>query len=243
MVSNSQAKFIKSLKIKKYRTRESCFLAEGKKNVLEAFQQHFSFKYFLATEDFLNRNDLPVQLTSQVIVVSPKVLSELGTFQTNHDCLAVLEMPQHKQDDSSSNFILALDGLSDPGNLGTIIRTMDWFGLNRLICSDDSADFYNPKVINATMGSFTRVSVQYVDLVSYLKEASMPAYGADMKGTPIKEWQPKEPIILVMGSESHGIRPEVKSALEGTVTIPSIGQAESLNVAIASGILLNHLKA
>lgn len=243
MVSIKQSKFIKSLKIKKYRTREKCFLVEGSKNVMEAITAEYVMRYLLVTADFLEKYDLPETLASSAIVVSPRELEELGTFTTNQDCLAVVEMPASEVVLTYQDHVVALDGVSDPGNLGTIIRTLDWFGFRTLVCSPDTADFYNPKVINSTMGSFTRVQVVYMELQEFIRQAPIPAYGADLAGVALSLWKPEEPVIVVMGSESHGLREEVAGALAGTVTIPRLGGAESLNVAIATSLFCNHLRS
>ncbi len=243
MISKKQSKFIKSLKIKKYRSREMCFFVEGRKNTLEGLQNGFSLKYLLATSEFLkdNENEL-LNIESKVIESTPAELKELGTFSTNNDCLTVFQIPASIDVVSFSDHIVVLDGVSDPGNLGTIIRTLDWFGISQLVCSMDTADFYNPKVVNATMGSYTRVKAYYRELSGFLREAPIPAYGADLNGENLSEFNVQQPIILVMGSESHGISEQIAAQLHGKVTIPRIGEAESLNVAIATGILCHHLQ-
>lgn len=222
--------------------KERCFIVEGKKNVLEAINSSLRIRYVLATSQFIIKNKDSLQNVVELIEVDANTLTNLGTYQTNEDCMAVIEMPEVAL--SAINYkrhIVALDGVSDPGNLGTIIRTLDWFGVQHLICSLDCADVYNPKVINATMGSFSRVNVHYTDLASFIAKAPSTAYGADLQGISSYEWKPTNPTILVMGSESHGISGDVKNKLLGLVTIPQKGQAESLNVAIATGILCHQL--
>ncbi len=244
MLSIKQSKFIKSLKIKKYRTKERCFIAEGKKNVLEAISANYTFKYLLVTTSFKQQHsELLQKYEDHLIDVDEKTLVAHGTFKSNQDCLAVLQMPEFEI--SGIDFqkdIVVLDGVGDPGNLGTIIRTMDWFGITNLVCSHDVADVFNPKVINSTMGSFTRVKVIYTNLEKFLQDVPLPKIGADLSGVNLSEWHPKEPVALVMGSESHGISKSISKLLTGKVTIPKKGKAESLNVAIATGILCNHLK-
>lgn len=161
---------------------------------------------------------------------------------TNDQALAVVKMKEFDLSIMhSAPVVLALDGINDPGNLGTIIRTMDWFGLRHLVCSPDTVEFYNPKTIHSTMGSFTRVQFAYADLSGFLAAHPGRKVGAQMQGTPVHEWKPALPTVLVMGSESHGIRPEVQAQLDDSVTIPRLGQAESLNVGVATGILCHHL--
>lgn len=245
MVSIKQSKFIKSLKIKKYRVKEKSFIAEGRKNVIEGIHSDFKLKLLLATAEFLDDNAQVLDFVgNKVVEVSNQILEEHGTFVTNDDCLAIFEIPDYKMDESMfEDHVIALDGLSDPGNLGTIIRTMDWFGLRHLVCSRDTADIYNPKVINATMGSYTRVKVYYTDLQEFIGASRLCAYGADLDGTPLSQWNVDQKSILVMGSESHGISDLVKSLLKSRVTIEKIGEAESLNVGIATGILCHHLRS
>lgn len=219
-----------------------CFLAEGRKNVLEGISNGLDLRYLLATSQFIKDNEEALAIVeSEVLETTADVLTDLGTFTTNNDCLAVFEMPAINSSIDFSEHVLVLDGISDPGNLGTIIRTMDWFGMKQLVCSENTADFYNPKVVNATMGSYSRINVRYMDLPALLRQSPIPAYGADLDGIAMNQWKSAGPVVLVMGSESHGISPEVVPLLTGKVTIPKIGRAESLNVGIATGILCHHL--
>ncbi len=240
MVSKNQLKFIKSLKIKKYRQQESCFLVEGRKNVEELLRSTFEIEMVLVTEQFLNNHpqmlaEIPA---SKVILSKQKDLEEAGTFQTNQECLAVVKMQKHNISSLDySDKIVVLDGVGDPGNLGTIIRTLDWFGFRQIVCSLDSTEFYNPKTINSTMGSFARMKVYYTDLLPLLSNATIPVIGAVLEGKNPEDLKFPNPMFLVMGSESHGISAEVMSLLTEKVTIPRYGAAESLNVGIATGIL------
>ncbi|MEQ8470795.1 MAG: RNA methyltransferase [Marinoscillum sp.] len=245
MVSIKQSKFIKSLNIKKYRVKEKSFIAEGRKNVLEGIKSDYKLKHLLATVEFLRNNVEVTQFVGhKVIEVTNKELEGIGTFTTNNDCLAVFGMPDANPENIAfDDHIIAVDGLSDPGNLGTIIRTMDWFGFKHLVCSSDTTDVYNPKVINATMGSYCRVKVYYTDLSSFIQRAPIAAYGADFNGIPLSKWDHSPKSILVFGSESHGISVGVKSHLKSTVTIEKVGAAESLNVGIATGIICHHLRS
>lgn len=219
-------------------------MVEGRKNVLEAILSGYTARYILGTSEFINRNaeELKKVLTLTIECKADE-LTDLGTFQTNNDCIGVFEMKEGSITDISfDDHLLALDGVGDPGNLGTIIRTADWYGIKHVICSEDCADIYNPKVINSTMGSFTRVNVHYVNLMQFIKKSQIPAIGADLNGVNINDWQTKKPQLLVMGSESHGISAEVSEVLTNKVTIPRIGGAESLNVGIATGILCHHMR-
>lgn len=241
MVSKSELKFIRSLKIKKYRTGEKRFLVEGEKNVLELLASDFQIDKLLVSEQFLEKHRNVLGQT-EFSVVSSKILADVSTLVTNDQVLAVAKMKIFSINELDAHqLIVGLDGINDPGNLGTIIRTMDWFGFSQLVCSEDTVDFYNPKVVNATMGSFTRVKVVQTDLPAFLKKFEGAKMGADMKGTPLHIWQPVLPLMLIMGSESHGLRPEVSALLNARVTIPKFGSAESLNVGIATGILCHHI--
>ncbi len=219
-------------------------MIEGKKNVLELLSSDFKIRYVIGTSEFIaQHSEYLRQFEGSIVEASPKELVELGTFQTNEDCLAVAEIPCREVElVSYDDYIIALDGVSDPGNLGTIIRTLDWYGFRQVICSHDCADLYNPKVINATMGSFKRVKVYYDDLISFCTNCQMESFGADLEGVPLDNWTPQKPSILIMGSESHGLSPELSDLIHGKVTIPKIGQAESLNVAIATAIFCQHLR-
>ena len=243
MVSKKQSKFIKSLKIKKYRSKEMCFFVEGRKNTLEGLASGLALKCLLATNEFLRHNEAELAFVeSKLTECTAAELQELGTFSTNNDCLAVFEIPDVDEYIDFTDHIVVLDGISDPGNLGTIIRTLDWFGFKQLVCSPETTDLYSPKVLNATMGSYTRVKVFIRDIEEFLASTPTPSYGADLDGIPLPNLKTDSPIILVMGSESHGISESVSALLTHKVTIPKIGGAESLNVAIATGILCHHLR-
>ena len=241
MLSRKEQKFIKSLKVKKYRTREKCFLVEGAKNVQELLGSDFEVEMILGTDEYFSKNIKTNKYRNEI--VSPDVLSQLGTFKTNEDVLAIAKMKDTKL--GTINFddhIFVLDGVSDPGNVGTIIRTLDWFGFTQLICSPECAEFYNPKVINSTMGSFTRLSVYTMDLNEFYSSNRLPVYAADMEGKELKSLKVESPVVIVMGSESNGISPTTKSKMNGSITIPRYGRAESLNVGIATGVIAGYLR-
>ncbi len=243
MISRKQSKFIKSLKIKKYRDIEKAFLVEGKKNVMELIKSDFEIKSIVCTQLFSELNPFVLNKNFEVIVSSEQDLSQLGTFKVNNECLAVVKKKECSIAQADlSDFTFVLDDISDPGNLGTIIRTMDWFGFKNLVCSEHTADLYNPKVINSTMGSFTRVKVYYTDIVQFIKQSKKPVFGADMGGDQLTKTKFPKSSLFVMGSESNGISPRVRSLLTSTVSIQGFGKAESLNVGIATGIICHHLR-
>ncbi|MCP4460217.1 MAG: RNA methyltransferase, partial [Cytophagales bacterium] len=180
MISKKELKFIRSLKIKKYRTAEKCFLVEGEKNVLELLSSDYKVKRLLVTKNFLATYEKSIDFLPYD-VVSDKDLADVSSFVTNDQVLAVVEMRVLSvKDINLSNQVFVLDGIRDPGNLGTIIRTLDWFGYDQLICSEDTAELYNPKVISASMGSFTRVKVAYCNLEKLLSYYDGIKLGADM---------------------------------------------------------------
>lgn len=214
---------------------------EGHKNVGEFINSDFNVRTIVATSAFINSNPKALSQYAGELIESPEsFLVEAGTFQSNQDCLAVVEMKEDV-DFEPAKHVFMLDGISDPGNLGTIIRTLDWFGFHQLVCSLDTTDLYNPKVINATMGSFCRVQVIYRNLSEYAGKHPRLVLGADMAGKNVNTLTFDEPAFIVMGSESHGIRSEIASLISDRITIPRLGGAESLNVAIATGIIASRI--
>jgi TrmH family RNA methyltransferase len=232
MLSKATIKFIKSLQVKKYRKQEQCFVIEGAKSVQELLGSDFEVLQVLGTKTFLE--DLAVPVRGEVLEVPERVLEGLGEFQSNRTALAVSV--------SRGEFALALDDIRDPGNLGTMIRTADWYGINKIIVSNETADFYNPKVISATMGSFTRVQVYYTDLQTYFSDVSVPVYGAFLDGENVHQLSFGGEGIVLIGSESHGISPALDPFVTRRITIPRFGGAESLNAAIATAIICDNLR-
>jgi RNA methyltransferase, TrmH family len=239
MLSKANIKYIKSLQVKKYRKEEQCFIVEGAKSVLELLNSDFEVVQVLGTPSFLSAIKTPA---AEVIEVSEKELEGLGDFQTNNAALAVAKMKPNRQisvfDDE---FALVLDDIRDPGNLGTIIRTADWFGINKIIVSNESADFYNSKVINATMGSFTRIAIFYTDLDRYLGDANGKVFGAYLEGSDIHKIDFGKGGLVVIGNESRGIRADLEKFVTDKITIPKYGHAESLNAAIATAIICDNI--
>ena len=246
MISKNQFKLIHALEQKKQRKKHGLFLVQGEKNVGELFNSAFTVKQLFATSHYINKNSriLAEQgLVPITVEATEEELKKAGTLVSNNSVLAVVEcqtmpVPQLQNDE----LILVLDQVGDPGNLGTIIRVADWYGIKHIICSPDCADFYNPKVIAASMGSFARVQVSHTDLCEYLSRQSAPVYGAFLEGENIHKAALKKSGYIVMGSESHGISTEVAKFITDKITIPSFGEAESLNVAMATGIILDNFK-
>lgn len=232
-LTNSEVKWIKSLKLKKFRDQEECFVIEGEKLIAEALEKHpAAIKIVVLASETVPFKSLAMPLVRKS---TSKQMQQISSLKTPTSALAVISYLSVSQD---SSFILALDGIQNPGNLGTIIRSAAWFGCKKIIASTDTADKFNPKVIQATMGSIFDVEVKYCDLPEYLASQELPIYGADMNGESIYELPKIDHAIIVMGSEGKGISPAVR-AFTQTISIPRKGHGESLNVAMAAGIILS----
>ncbi len=241
MLSRKDQKFIKSLKVKKYRTREERFLVEGTKNVQELLKSSFFVEMVIGTEHYFSENLKTGSHRNEV--VDSSMLTQLGTFKSNEDCIAIARMKNWTlKDIDYHEHLFVLDGVGDPGNVGTIIRTLDWFGFKQLLLSPECAEFYHPKVINSTMGSFTRIKVITNSLDEFYSDNQLPIYAADMNGTNLQELDFKSASVIVMGSESHGISALTRDKVSQLITIPQYGDAESLNVGIATGIIAGYLR-
>jgi TrmH family RNA methyltransferase len=235
MLSKAKIKFIKSLQIKKYRKQEQCFIVEGAKSVRELLASDFEVQTVVGTTEFLSS----VRPFPGVEVIEARMneLQGLGEFQTNDSAIAVAKLKANDHFSiAGDEYALVLDDIRDPGNLGTIIRTADWFGLKKIVVSNETADFYNQKVINATMGSFTRVRLFYTDLEIYLQNVTVPVYGTYLDGKDIRGIEFGRNGLILIGNESKGIGNNLEKFVTQKVTIPKGGSAESLNAAIAAGI-------
>lgn len=244
MISKKQSQLLKSLHLKKFRKKEQLFLVEGAKSVLELLLSEYKTRTVYATSMFLQEYENELQIANtEVVTVSGEVLSSLGTFQTNDAALAVAEMlPNKPLAAAEHEFALILDQLNDPGNLGTIIRIADWYGIRKIICSGSTVDFYNPKVIAAAKGSFTRVKAWYTDLPEFLQQNQLPVYGADMHGKDVHTYAFAAGGYLLMGNEANGIEKGLQAYITDTLSIPAYGGAESLNVAIATAVVCDNLR-
>ncbi|MBW0177843.1 RNA methyltransferase [Sediminibacterium sp.] len=239
MLSKNELKYIQSLCQKKQRTAERLFLAEGVKLAAELLDAGYPVKKIYAVEEW----EAPV--TSVPVTRIPLFeLEKISSLQTPNQVLLIAEQQEPAGEPVlKNNFTLVLDGIQDPGNLGTIIRIADWFGINQVIASKDTAELYNPKVIQATMGSFLRVKTWYRDLETILAQKQVPVYGALLNGKSMYSIESVKEGILVIGNESKGIRETVLPLINQAITIPRMGKAESLNAAVATGILLSQLKS
>jgi RNA methyltransferase, TrmH family len=243
MLSKNEVKYIQSLGHKKRRDEERFFLMEGSKMVAELLTHYSSHIIRLyATETFFQQHPSANKI-AQHYIVSEDELARISQLQTPNQALALLHYFDHPVPSlNSTEWTLALDGIRDPGNMGTIIRLADWFGIRTIICSPDCADIYNPKVVQATMGSIMRVSVHEKDLAVFLAEQELPVVGAVLGGKELSSFEFPKGGVLVIGNESTGIREEVSSLLTDKLMIPRFGEAESLNAAIATSIFLWELK-
>ncbi|MFO7997599.1 MAG: RNA methyltransferase [Bacteroidales bacterium] len=241
MISSAQIKFIRSLQQKKFRRLHAAFVAEGEKIVDELIDSDLDLECLCGLEEWFaaNRHRLPKDL--QTIVVSPAELDRISELSSPNKVLAVVRTPkwQWTPADLESGLALVLDGIQDPGNLGTILRTADWFGIRHVFCSPDTAEALNPKVVQASMGSFIRVRVHYTDLVSLLEQAAdtVQTYGASLDGEALYKCPVEHPALLVIGNESRGISKELLPLLKRRVTIPGMvaGQDSSLRKSSATG--------
>ncbi|WP_369753040.1 TrmH family RNA methyltransferase [Flavobacterium sp. WC2409] len=239
MVSKNQIKLITSLQQKKYRIVNQLFFAEGVKVIQELLQSDFELDHLYTTQ-----NDFEDVLINKKTLIHENDLKKISALSTANSCLAVFKMPAEK-DIVESGLIIALDSIRDPGNLGTILRLCDWFGIHQIVCSKETVDIYNPKVVQATMGSITRVNVRYIDLNDFLSQTKLPVFGTFMDGANIyKESLPQEGII-VMGNEANGISDELEEIIQNRLSIPRFGdlrKTESLNVATATAIILSEFR-
>ena len=250
MISKNRLKQIQSLAYKKYRDRGGLFLAEGPK-VVEELLAAYPPAYVAATEEWLDAHPLPGVETE---VVTPEELRRASLMQTPQHVLALLRKPQGDTDtlpsgnDVSKNLVLALDNIQDPGNLGTIVRICNWFGIGHIVCSPDTADVYAPKVIQATMGALAKVKVHYTPLASYLRQlpADTPVYGTFLEGSNIYTEALTPGGIVVMGNEGKGVSPEVAACINRRLFIPpfptTASPVECLNVAIATAITVSEFR-
>lgn len=242
MLSKSKIKYIQSLGHKKLRDEEGLFLAEGPKVVKELINEVPAFiQSVYCVEDWLpETRNLPGQV--ELNVIPGTELQRISQLTTPNKVLAVVRKLDPGSIQAKNKITLALDTIQDPGNMGTIIRTADWFGINQVICSPDSADIYNPKVIQSTMGSIARVKVLYADLEEWIRGQNVIKYAAALDGTDVNVVRNIKEGILIIGNESQGIHPDLLQLADKKITITKAGHAESLNAAVAAGIIMAQLQ-
>ena len=239
MVSKNQIKLISSLHQKKYRIAHQLFIAEGVKGINELLQSNFELEHLYVTIDEFKS----VSMT-QKTVISDADLKKISALTTPNTCLAVFKIPKEKPV-LNKGLIVALDTIRDPGNMGTILRLCDWFGINQVVCSKETVDLYNPKVVQATMGSIARVNVNYLNLKDFLETTSLPIYGTFMDGEDLYNSKITNEGIIILGNEANGISKQIEELVTKRITIPRFGnlqQTESLNVATATAIVLSEFK-
>ncbi|MGL4582435.1 MAG: TrmH family RNA methyltransferase [Flavobacterium sp.] len=240
MVTKNQIKLIKSLHQKKYRKEHQLFIAEGVKVISELVKSSLVLQHIYCTEEL----DFGVP-SSQITLVSKDDLNKMSALSTISNCLAIFKCANEQQVDYS-DLIVALDDIRDPGNLGTIIRLCDWFGIKSIICTNETVDVYNPKVVQATMGSISRVNIVYGDLPMLIRDGGeVPVYGTFMDGENIYQKSIVNKGIIVMGNEANGISKGIEELVTEKIAIPRYGnlqQTESLNVAMAASIVLSEFR-
>jgi len=239
MLSKNQIKLITSLQQKKYRSKHNLFIVEGIKGVNEFLKSEFIVDIIFCTYSF--SHDIS---SDKVQLVTDNELKKISNLKNPNQVLALFFIPEGKDLDYNTS-TLVLDGVNDPGNLGTIIRLCDWFGIEQLLCSPTTVDCYNSKVVQSTMGSLKRVSIKYSELKPYLIASSLPIYAAIMDGENVYEKQLEKDAIIVMGNEANGISQEILDMITDSITIPRFGKSqetESLNVATATAILLSEFR-
>lgn len=242
MLSRNRIKYIQSLSRKKYRDENQCFIAETPKVVNEFLNSSYKVKFLFADESWIVENRGLIPPETMIEQVTTDELDRITQLKGAHSVLAVLAMPSIEAiPDLKGKITLALDDLQDPGNLGTIIRIADWFGVENILCSLQTVNAFNPKVVQASMGSLAHVQVHYTNIQAYLKQSEIPVYATDLKGKSIYEIQGLKDAILIIGNEGKGISNELLSLAKGRISIPRTGKAESLNAAVATGIILSHL--
>ncbi|MDG1261482.1 MAG: RNA methyltransferase [Flavobacteriales bacterium] len=242
MISKNQLKRIKSLHQKKFRLEHNSFIIEGQKSVQEAISSGLIIECIVLQEGYESTH-----FDVQTFTASSQEMKMLSAMSTAPGILAVAHFPSWylanplPSEVTSSELILALDGIRDPGNLGTIIRTADWFGLKAIVATKDTVDCFNPKTVQASMGSVFRTPVYYTSMTDFLQETALPIYGLDLEGENLFEAKLSRG-LFVLGNESHGIREDLSSLIQHQLHIPGKGDAESLNAAISAAIVMSHLK-
>ncbi|MFI5171359.1 MAG: TrmH family RNA methyltransferase [Chitinophagales bacterium] len=243
MVTKARLKHLQSMKLKKYRQNYAEFVIEGDKLTTEALLEKADMLLLAATKKWLADNKIKLPKNIPVEEVSEKELEKISSLKTPPPVVALMKAPVNSIHDIqlSGRWTLVLDGINDPGNLGTIIRSADWFGFKTIVCGKDCVELYNPKVVQSTMGSIFRIGVIYDDIGSFLRKASPKKYAAVLNGIEMTKIKPGKEGILVIGSESHGISKEIIELCDEKISIRSFGKAESLNAAVAASILMNYI--
>jgi RNA methyltransferase, TrmH family len=245
MITKLQVKYIQSLGQKKFRDQEAVFVAEAPKIINELLTASpASLRTLYATAGWLEKHTdmLPALHAANIVIIKEQELERISFLQTPNEVLGIFAKPSVAAPLFNNCVSLMLDGIQDPGNMGTLIRIADWFGVRNIICSNDCADAFAPKVVQSTMGSILRVQLSYTDLLQWT--ASFPGlvlYAATLNGSPLHSMHPLQEGVIVIGNESKGIRPALLEQCKQRITIPRTGHAESLNAAVAAGIILSRI--
>ena len=243
MLSKAQISLIASLQTKKFRLQHNLFVVEGIKSVLEFVHSAYKVQKIYATVEAATKlGKIPHNIKLEEI--NAQEFSKISSLKTPQGALALVEIPENKELNPTylqGKHSLLLDDVQDPGNLGTIIRTAEWFGIEHIICSLGTVDAYNPKVVQATMGSLSRVNLYYIDIEKFIDQNKIPTFGALLNGQSIYHTDFGQEGIIIMGNEGNGIRQNLIPNIDTKVTIPRIGNAESLNVAVATTIFCSEL--
>jgi TrmH family RNA methyltransferase len=239
MVTKNQIKLISSLHQKKFRQANELFIAEGVKVIQELLDAEFELEHIYATTPMFDGLS-----AAKFSLISADELKKISALTVPNNCLAIFKIPRSKSFDIKG-LVVALDSIRNPGNLGTILRICDWFGIRQIICSPDTVDIYNPKVIQATMGSIARVNCLYTELLPILESANLPIFGTYMDGANIYKMDLPENGIIVMGNEANGISTAIENIVTSRIAIPRFGdlqKTESLNVATATALILSEFR-
>lgn len=237
-ISKAKIKWIRSLQLKKVREEEHVFVVEGEKMVLEGLSSSFQAVAVIVHKEQVSL--LENVGSCPVYTAGSNEMEQLSGLKTPNKLVAVFRKPEFSA--SEKGIRIVLDGVQDPGNMGTILRLADWFGVREIICSNDTVDCFNPKVVQASMGAIFRIRVSYMDLTKLFSENTLPVYGALLNGTDYRETTYAQDAFLLMGNEGKGISDELLPFISEKVTIPRYGEAESLNVATATAILLAEMR-
>lgn len=237
-LSKNKIKWIRSLQHKKYRDELNLYVAEGEKMVSEAISlcaSDIESVYYL-------EGSLAVPDSIESVIISEKELEQISGLKTPNKALAVIRKKNATNRTNDQGLTLVLDSVQDPGNMGTILRIADWFDIKDVICSNQTVECFNPKVVQASMGAIFRINVVYCDLLKWLSETKKPVYGALLEGENVYKTNLEDDAVLILGNEGNGISGEVQKLIDRPIMIPRFGQAESLNVSIATGILVSEFK-
>ena len=244
MLSKSTISLLKSLQQKKFRIEHGLFLVEGNKSVTEFANSPYQIEAIYHTTA-IDPKLLKLSGKINFSEISLNDLEKISSLKSPQEVIALVKIPALPILNTTAlkgKFAIALDGIQDPGNMGTIIRTADWFGIQHIICSADTVDVYNPKVVQATMGSLAHINIYYVELAEFLERINMPLFGALLDGSNIYKTDFGAEGLIIMGNEGNGLRPEIIKLVQKAVTIPREGNAESLNVGIATAIFCSEIK-